>query len=286
GTYPVDAVVNAAGLAADRVAVLAGVPTPRLVPRRGEYLLLVDVPRELRAAVLFPVPTPQSKGILVVPTVDGGLLLGPTADDLPPDARDATETTTQGLARAWEGARRLVPDLPRGKVVKAFAGLRPEPEDGDFWLGETAVGGFYQAAGMRSPGLTAAPAIARCLAARIARDLGLASRSTFAPLRPAIPRPADLAPHEWQALIARDPRYGRIVCRCSRVTEGEIVEAIRRGARAVDGVKFRTRAGFGRCQGGSCTDAVLALLAREARLAPEDVGVRGPGSVLAAGRVR
>jgi len=122
GTYPVDAVVNAAGLAADRVAVLAGVPTPRLVPRRGEYLLLVDVPRELRSAVLFPVPTPQSKGILVVPTVDGGLLLGPTADDLPPDAREATETTTQGLARAWEGARRLVPDLPRGKVVKAFAG--------------------------------------------------------------------------------------------------------------------------------------------------------------------
>ncbi|GAB4305770.1 MAG: NAD(P)/FAD-dependent oxidoreductase [Candidatus Bipolaricaulota bacterium] len=286
GTYGVGAVVNAAGLAADRIAALAGVPVPRITPRRGEYLLLVDVPPSLRPAVLFPVPTPHSKGILVVPTVDGGLLLGPTAADLAPEEGEATETTAEGLARALAGARRLVPALPVGNVVKAFAGLRPEPAGGDFWLGRTGVRGFYQAAGMRSPGLTAAPAIARGLAAEIACDLGLALRPSFSPLRRPPPRVAGLPPAEWDALIARDPRYGRIVCRCNRVTEGEIVEAIRRGARTVDGVKFRTRAGFGRCQGGTCTDRVLALLARETGRDPEEVSVQGPGSALVVGRVR
>ncbi len=285
-TYDVDAVVNAAGLAADRIAALAGITVPGLTPRRGEYLLLVDVPPSLREAVLFPVPTAHSKGILVVPTVDGGLLLGPTAADLPPTQREATETTVEGLAFALNGARRLVPDLPVGKVVKVFAGLRPEPADGDFWLGETDIRGFYQAAGMRSPGLTAAPAIARWLAGEIAADLGLAPRPSFSPLRLALPRAADLPPAEWNALIARDPRYGRIVCRCNRVTEGEIAAAIGRGARTVDGVKFRTRAGFGRCQGGTCTDRILALLARETGRDPEEVPVQGPGSALVVGRVR
>ncbi len=285
-TYDVDAVVNAAGLAADRIAALAGLPVPGLTPRRGEYLLLVDVPPSLRSAVLFPVPTPHSKGILVVPTVDGGLLLGPTAADLAPEEREATETTTDGLAQALAGARRLVPGLPLGRVVKAFAGLRPEPRDGDFWLGETDVCGFYQAAGMRSPGLTAAPAIARWLAREIAADLGLAPRASFRPLRPPPPRVADLPPAEWDALVARDPCYGRIVCRCNRVTEGEVVAAIRRGARTVDGVKFRTRAGFGRCQGGSCTDRILALLARETGVSPDEISLRGPGSPLVVGRVR
>jgi glycerol-3-phosphate dehydrogenase len=285
-TYDIDAVVNAAGLYGDRIAALAGVSTPRLVPQRGEYLLLVDVPSHLRTAVLFPVPTPQSKGILVVPTVDGGLLLGPTAVELAPDAREDTQTTANGLSQAVAGARRLIPDLPVGKAVKAFAGLRPKAEDGGFWIGARGPVGFYQAAGMRSPGLTAAPAVARRLAEGIAADLGLVRRSSFSPLRPAIPRVADLPRAEWEALIARDPRFGRIVCRCNRVTEGEIVEAIRRGARTLDGVKFRTRAGFGRCQGGTCTDRILALLAREGGLDPEAIALRGCGSVLVTERVR
>lgn len=284
--YDVDAVVNAAGLSADRIAALARVSVPGLTPRRGEYLLLVDTPPALRTAVLFPVPTPHSKGILLVPTVDGGLLLGPTATDLPPTQREATETTVEGLAFALNGARRLVPDLPVGKVVKVFAGLRPEPADGDFWLGRTDVPGFYQAAGMRSPGLTAAPAVARWLAEGIAADLGFTRRASFSPRRPALPRAADLPSAEWEALIARDRRFGRVVCRCNRVTEGEIVEAIRRGARTLDGVKFRTRAGFGRCQGGTCTDHILALLAGETGLDPEAVALRGPGSSLVEGRVR
>jgi len=285
-TYKVDAVVNAAGLYADRIAALVGVSTPRLIPRRGEYLLLVDVPSELRTAVLFPIPTPHSKGILVVPTVDGALLLGPTAANLSPEGKGATETTARGLVRILAGARRLVPELPVGKAVKAFAGLRPEPEDGDFWLGDTSVRRFYQAAGMRSPGLTAAPAVARWLAEEIAADLSLAPRPSFDPVRPALPHAANLPLEKWEKLIAADRRFGRVVCRCNQVTEGEIVAAVARGARTLDGVKFRTRAGFGRCQGGFCTDAILAILARELETGPENIGIRGPASALIVGRVR
>lgn len=286
GRYPVDAVVNAAGLFADQVAAMAGLAELRLVPRRGEYVLLDKAAGGLVRSVLFPVPSPRSKGILVLPTVDGGVLLGPTAEDLPSAAKGAMETTAGGIAAVLAGARRLVPRVDPALAIKAFAGLRPEPPGSDFVVGETPVRGFYQAAGMRSPGLTAAPAVARWLAVEIAADLALPPKGSVNPIRRGIPRTADLAPEEWEALIARDPRYGRVVCQCNHVTEGEIVEAIRRGARTLDGIKFRTRAGFGRCQGAFCTDRILQVLARELGTRPEEIGARGPGAPLVVGRVR
>lgn len=286
GEYPLDAVVNAAGLYADRIAQLAGLDEPRLFPRRGEYVLL-DGAGELVNSVLYPTPSPVSKGILVIPTVEGGLLIGPNAENLPPEEKEATETTTRGLAQVIRGARRMLAHLPLDRAVKTFAGLRPESPGEDFVLGPTRVTGFYQAAALRSPGLTSAPAIARWLAREvIAEELDLREKSDFDPIRRPIPRPADMPPEEWDELIRSDPRWGRIVCFCNRVTEGEIVEAIRRGARTLDGVKFRTRAGFGRCQGGFCTDRVLSILARELGKAPEEIELRGPGSRLVVGRVR
>ena len=287
GSYPVDAVVNAAGLFADRVAGMAGLGEPRLFPRRGEYVLLDKAASGLVNSVLFPAPQGESKGILVLPTVDGGVLLGPTAKDLPEDAREATETTASGLARVVEGARRLIPELPLHHVIKTFAGLRPESPQKDFVLGGTSVRGFYQAAAMRSPGLTAAPAIAEWLAGEVmASELSLKPKGSFNPIRKGIPSVAELPEAEWEELIRKDPRYGRIVCFCNRVTEGEIVEAIRRGARTLDGVKFRTRAGFGRCQGGFCTDRILQILARELGRAPEEIPMAKRDSLLVVGRVR
>ena len=154
-------------------------------------------------------------------------------------------------------------------------------------VGPTVVKGFYQAAAMRSPGLTAAPAIAKWLACEVmASELSLSRRGSFNPIRKGIPRVAELSEAEWEELIRKDPRYGRIVCFCNRVTEGEIVEAIRRGARSLDGVKFRTRAGFGRCQGGFCTDRILQILARELGVEPEEVPLRDPSSPLVMGKVR
>jgi len=286
GRYPVDAVVNAAGLFADQIAEMAGLKEPVLFPRRGEYILLDKAASGLVCSVLFPAPTEKSKGILVLPTVDGGVLLGPTAEDLPRGAREAIETTPEGLRRVVEGARRLVPGVDLSQAIKTFAGLRPESPQEDFVVGPTVVKGFYQAAAMRSPGLTAAPAIAEWLACGIADELSLSKKSSFDPMRMGIPCVAELPEAEWKALIERDPRWGRIVCFCNRVTEGEIVEAIRRGARSLDGVKFRTRAGFGRCQGGFCTDKILQILARELGAEPEEVPLRDPRSPLVVGKVR
>lgn len=284
GIYGVDAVVNAAGLYADRVAALAGVPFPVLHPRRGQYVLL-DAGQGWIRCVLFPVPTPKSKGILVVPTVDGKVLFGPTAEDV--DERDFPGTTADGISQALAGARRLLSGASLPPVLKAFAGVRPEPEGGDFVVGASPVRGFYHAGGMRSPGLTAAPAVARFLVHEVlAPDLGLRKKERFNPVRPPIPRVEELSEAEWAELIRRDPRWGRVVCFCHTVTEAQVVEAIRRGARTVDGVKFRTRAGFGRCQGSFCAPHLLRILARELGCSLEEVTLRGPGTELLRGVLR
>lgn len=286
GEFPLDALVNAAGLFADRVARMAGVDSPNIHPRRGEYLLLDKKAGGMVHSVLFPAPTDTSKGILVLPTVDGGLLLGPTAVDLPELGQNATATTEPGLSEVIAGAKRLVPAVEPGLTIKTFAGVRPEPEGGEFVIGPTVVRGFYQAAGMRSPGLTAAPAIARYLAQELAHDLNLTENSSFNPVRRGIPKFSELSPEARDALIREDSRYGRIVCRCNEITEGEIVEAVRRGARTLDGIKFRTRAGFGRCQGGFCTARILEILSRELGVPPEEVTVRGKSDRIVIGRVR
>jgi len=287
GEYPVDAVVNAAGLFADRIAEMVGLSKPILFPRRGEYVLLDKKADGLVNSVIFPTPSKTSKGILVLPTVDGGILLGPTAKDLSREENESRETTADGMNKTIDGARRLVPTLDLSLVIKTFAGLRPESPQKEFVIGKSEVQGFFQAAAMRSPGLTAAPAVARFLVHEVmASALSLAKKPSFQPLRNGLPRVTELPDAEWNELISKDPRYGRIICQCNRVTEGEIVAAIHRGARSLDGVKFRTRAGFGRCQGGSCTDRILLILARELGISPEDVTLRGDGSQMMNGVVR
>ncbi len=287
GEYPFNAVVNAAGLFADQIAEMVGLSEPILFPRRGEYVLLDKKANGLVNSVIFPTPSKTSKGILVLPTVDGGILLGPTAKDLPREGKDSRETTPDGMEKTINGARRLIPTIDLSIVIKTFAGLRPESPNKEFVVGKSEVQGFFQAAAMRSPGLTAAPAVARFLVHEVmASDLTLAKKPSFQPLRNGLPRVIDLPEEEWDELISKDPRYGRVICQCNRVTEGEIVAAIRRGARSLDGVKFRTRAGFGRCQGGFCTDRILLILVRELGVSPEEITLRGNGSQMMNGMVR
>lgn len=287
GEYEVDAVVNAAGLFADRVARMAGLSEPSIFPRRGEYLLLDKKAGSLVSSVIFPTPNSVTKGILVVPTIDGGILLGPTAEDLNPEQKGATQTTRHGVHEAIEGARKLVPQIDLSLVVKTFAGLRPETRDKKFVVGRTPISGFFQAAGMRSPGLTAAPAVARFLVRNImAQDLSFAEKGSFDPTRRGIRKVFDLPGPAREALIASDPDYGHVICQCNHVTEGEIVEAIHRGARTLDGVKFRTRAGFGRCQGGFCTDKILLILARELGVSLSKITMHGGKSQILNGKVR
>lgn len=277
-------VINAAGINADQLARLAGAERYDILPRKGEYLLLdKDVDGFVRH-VVFPVPTPVSKGILVLPTVEGNVLAGPTATDI--RDREDLSTTREGLAAIRRGALRLFPGLPLHKVITSFAGIRAVPADGDFILRRSAkVQGWIDAGGIQSPGLSAAPAIGEKLAALVAGLTELRPKVQLK--RPPILRLRDLPLAERQEWIERNPFYGRIICRCEGVSEGEIIDALHRPvpASTLDGLKQRTRAGSGRCQGGFCQPRLIAIIARELGISPLAVTKAGPGSEMLAGRL-
>jgi glycerol-3-phosphate dehydrogenase len=291
GRLPCDAVVNAAGLWADRVANLAGDESVPLRPRRGEYILLNKfTAHDLVNSVLFPVPGALGKGLLVTPTVDKGILLGPTAEDLPRQLKDDRATTAAGLEKIAASARHMVPGLDLREAVKVFAGSRPESPGKDFWIVPSPRWrGLVHAGALRSPGLTAAPALAGYLVELVEQSLGaaLAPKADFAPRRKRIPSYLkDLSLEALERAIAEDPAAGRVVCVCNRVTEKEVVEAVRRGARSLDGVKFRTRALFGECQGGFCSHRILHLVARELRVGEDELDYGLDGSWVVKGKVR
>ncbi len=279
GTFRARLVVNAAGLGAEQVARLVGDGSVRLRPRRGEEYLLDQAYGGLVTRTLFPTASGYSKGILVIPTVEGNLMLGPT--DVPGARMGDLFTTTEGYTEIMAAARRLVPSLPGPEaVIASFAGLRATSATGDFVVGPSpACPGLLHAAGIDSPGLTAAPAIALELLAH-AREAGLVLRRKreWTSGRPAPVRFRDLDEEARAELAEADPAYRRVVCRCELVTEAEIIDAIRRGARTLDGVKLRTRAGMGRCQGGFCSPRVMAILSRELGLPYTTLTKRGAGS--------
>lgn len=281
GSFVAPIVINAAGIYADQLARLAGVERYDIQPRKGEYLLLdKDLDGYVRH-VVFPVPSPVSKGILVLPTVEGNVLVGPTATDV--SNRDDISTTPEGLAAIRQGANMLFPKLPLGKVITSFAGLRAVPADGDFVLRSSAkVRGWIDAGGIQSPGLSAAPAIGEKLAGLVGGLIDLQPKAQQE--RPPILRLRDLPLREREGWIKKNPLYGRIICRCEGVSEGEIVDALHRPipALTLDGLKIRTRSGSGRCQGGFCQPRLLAIIARELGISPLAVTKSGPGSEMLA----
>jgi len=271
-------VINAAGLFADEVSAMAGIDEFKIIPRKGEYVIYDKDLGNLVNHVLFPIPSSISKGITVTPTVDGNIIAGPTAHDVE-DKRD-TSTTFEGLEEVLRGACKLVPCLSarRDAIISSFSGLRPQPSTGDFIIKSYEEPyGFINVSGIKSPGLTSAPAIAEMVVNMLkVEGLTLEIRRDFKPYRRPIEHPfRDFDPVKAEALIARDSRYGHVVCRCEHVTEGEIIEAIHRGATTLDGVKYRTRAGMGRCQGGFCTPYIVKILARELGVPVEDVTKKG-----------
>ena len=266
------AVVNAAGLYADGLNNQVSAEKLTITPRRGEYLMIDKAYAGTFRATVFQVPTPLGKGVLVSPTVDGTLIVGPTAENIAD--KDDTRTTAEGLEKIRQAALRTWNGLPLSGVIATFAGLRARGDRDDFVLGEPPdAPGFFNAAAIESPGLTAAPALGVWLAERIAGKLGAAKRPDFVSGSSHWPQFRSLNAEERAAAVARDPAYGRIVCRCETVTEAEVRAAIRCriGARTLDGVKRRTRAGMGRCQGGFCTPRIIAILCEELGLTPEQV---------------
>ena len=258
---------------------MAGVRTFTIHPRKGEEYLLDKRLQGFVKRVIFPCPTPVSKGILVIPTFDGTIMVGPTAEDVE-DKTDLT-TSTAGAEAVFAQVSRLAPGISPRDCIAEFAGLRAAADGDDFIIGPTAKKGFINVAGIQSPGLTAAPAIAEMIV-EILRDegLALAANDAFEPTLPNLVHFAALSTDEQIALAAADRRYGRLACRCEWVTEGEVVAAIGRGARSLDGIKFRTRAGMGRCQGGFCTARCMQLLAGERSTPMTAVTKRGGDSWL------
>ncbi len=282
GTYFAKAVVDAAGLAAHKVAALAGFTGLKQHPRRGEYLLLDRNCGGTVKHTVFTLPTKAGKGILVSPTADGNLLLGPTAEDLPEGVNCAV--TAAGQDKIIATAKKMVPSVPLGGRITSFAGLRAVGESGDFEISQK--NGFVILTGIESPGLSAAPAIAELIGEMLG-EAGLLPEkpmANFDPVRTVV-RPKEMTDVERDALIRRDPAYGRIVCRCEEVSEGEIRDALRQNppALTIDGIKRRTRATMGRCQGGFCTPSLVALVSRERKIDETKVA-KGDGNSIIADR--
>ncbi len=273
GTIAAKYVVNAAGVYADEIAKLAGDDSFTITPRKGEYILFDKTAcSSLVYGVVFPTPTKKSKGILVCTTTHGNTFIGPNANEQ--DSKEDKAVTTLGMNEIIASAKKLIPNLPMGAAITEFAGLRAVSSTGDFVLGPSEkADGLYNAAGMQSPGLTAAPAVGELIANEIARVSGAAKKADFKAALPKHKAFNHMTNAEKAAKIAENNLYGRVICRCETVTEGEIVEAINSpvGARTVDGVKRRTRAGMGRCQGGFCGPRVTQILARELKISVPEV---------------
>ena len=272
-TFEAKAVVNAAGVHSDELNNQVNPVKYNIQPRRGEYYMLDRSEGNAFKATIFQVPGPMGKGILVSPTVDGTVIVGPSSEDIA-DKEDKA-TTAEIMAKVTRLAKRSFPALPVRAAIKNFSGIRAhETTVSDFVLGEPeGVPGFFNALGVESPGLTSAPAIGEFLAEQVAARLGAAKKPADAISDDVSywPKTREMTPEELAEQVKKDPAYGRIICRCETVTEGEIRAAIRArvGARTLDGIKRRTRSGMGRCQGGFCTPRLLEILSQELGLPME-----------------
>ena len=283
-TIEAKAVVNAAGVYADVINNMVSNKKLSIVARRGQYMLLDKSAGNHVSSTIFQLPSKMGKGVLVTPTVHGNLLVGPTAEDV--DNKEGVNTTMEGLDSLAPTSALSVKNVPLRQVITSFAGLRAHEQGDDFIIGEAEdAENFFNAAGIESPGLSSAPAIGVMVAKMVADKLGLAANKDFKGTRQGIINPANLSIEERNELIKKNPAYGQIICRCEMVTEGEILDAIHRtlGARSLDGVKRRTRAGMGRCQAGFCSPKTMAILERETDMTMFEVTKLGKGSEIALG---
>ena len=264
-------VINCAGLYSDKIANLAGDNSFTVYPRRGEYILLDKECGKLVSHTIFRTPSKMGKGILVTPTVDGNLLTGPTSVDI--EDKEDKATTEEGFVKIIKEACENVGRTPFNKTITSFCGLRAAGDTGDFIITSPETR-FINVAGIESPGLSASPAIAEYVADMLKEQgVDLSEKAGFNPIRKSMHYFREASIEEKNRIIAENPSYGRIVCRCETVTEGEIVAAIKSNPkpRDLDGVKRRTRAQMGRCQGGFCSPYIIELLAKEMNVPYEEV---------------
>ncbi|WP_294705333.1 NAD(P)/FAD-dependent oxidoreductase [uncultured Fusobacterium sp.] len=285
--YETKVVVNAAGLYADDMNNMVSNKKIKITPRAGEYYLLDKVQGNLVNTVVFQCPTKVGKGVLVAPTAHGNLIVGPTATLS--DNKEYVGNTLAGLDAVREAAVKSVKDINFRDNIKNFNGLRAESDQPDFIIGEVEDAPyFFNIAGTKSPGLTSAPAIGLDVANMIIKKLGNVNKKTEHKKNKPQIHFMELSNEEKAEVIKRDPRYGRIICRCESITEGEIVDVIHRmvGAKTVDGVKKRCRPGMGRCQGGFCGPRVQEILARELNKKLDEIVQDKVGSYILTGETK
>ena len=276
GEYIARYVVNAAGVYADRIHNMVSRDKMKIIERRGDYCLLDKQVGGYVSHTIFPQPTKLGKGVLVSPTVHGNLIVGPTAIDI--EDKEGTNTTEEGINDLIAKAGNHIRNLPIRNVITSFAGLRAHEEHHEFIIKEVDDAPcFIDCAGIESPGLTSSPAIGEMVAGMLKEKMGLTEKKDWIATRKGVKKTEGLSVEEMNALIKENPAYGNIVCRCESITEGEILDAIHRplGARSLDGVKRRTRAGMGRCQAGFCSPRTMEIIHRELGIPYEKITKSG-----------
>jgi glycerol-3-phosphate dehydrogenase len=275
-------IVNCSGLYADKIAEMVGIHDYKMIPRKGELLLFDNSIKAKVNKILFPIPAEHTKGIAVIPTVSGNILIGSTAEEI--EDREDTSTSAMGGSSLLNGARKLIPSLSPKSVIRTFSGSRAVVlnNSNDFYIkASKTVKGFINVAGIQSPGVASSPAIAEYVRDILDNEgLKMEVNYDFNPYRRNIVRIKDVSFEKRDELIKSNPKYGHIICRCEQISEGEIIDSIKRpvGAVTVDGVKRRTRAGMGRCQGGFCQDRVVSILANKLNKSDSDILKEDRGS--------
>lgn len=273
-------IINCAGIYSDSIAKLVGDDTFNVHARKGEYILLDKDCGTIVSHTIFRTPSKMGKGILISPTVDGNLLLGPTSVDI--SDKENKNTTEDGFAEIISKAQQNIDYIPTGKTITSFCGLRAVGNTGDFII-TSPKNHFINAAGIESPGLSASPAIAEYIVEMLkSQGLVLTPKTNYNPKRLSAHAFRDASIEEKNKMIKQNSAYGRIICRCEGITEGEILDAIRRNPKPqdLDGVKRRTRAQMGRCQGGFCSPYIIELLAKELDIPYEKVTKFGGKSII------
>jgi len=285
-TIETKVIINAAGLFSDEINNMVSQHKFEILPKRGEYVLFDKAAGDLVTKTIFQLPTKLGKGVLVTPTVDGNLLVGPDAVDAA--SKNDLRTTTEGINDILSNAGLSIQEpLPMNMVITSFAGNRAKNATNDFLIGEaTDAKNFINVASIDSPGLTCAPSIAVMVVDIVIEKLSPEKNLKFNPIRKGIRKFREMSNEERKEIIEEIPEYGKVICRCETVTEGEIIDSIRRplGAKTLDGVKRRTRAGMGRCQSGFCSTRVVDILSTELNIPRYEVTKSGGDSILLTGK--
>ena len=293
--YSAGMLINCAGLQSDRIAAMAGAEGYKLYPCRGEYFILDKVAEKLLTVPVYPAPKPGigGLGVHLTPTIDGNLIIGPSAEYI--DERDDFSSTSETMSKLFTEAKMLLPSIERKHIIGNFAGIRPKqapPGEGgyrDFVIrDEERCPGLIDLIGIESPGLTASVPIAKMVTDIVGKRMVLIEKEDFTGTRKGRVRFRDLPESEQMELIKTDPEYGEIICRCQKVTKKEIRDAIENplGARSISAIKYRAWATTGRCNGGYCLTRIVDMLVNDYGMKPEEISFRSAGSELFSGEVK